>query len=62
MVAGGKIPGYETILETLADFQEKSVGNRDTIAKVLEIMLIAWQSSSLQRQAEGLLSKLYVTE
>lgn len=58
VVAEGRIPSHEAILETLADFQEKSAGDRDTIARVLEIMLIAWRSSSLQRQAEGLLSEL----
>lgn len=62
VAAEGKLPNHEMISETLADFREKNTGDRDTIAQVLEIMLIAWQSSSLQRQAERLVSKLYETE
>lgn len=46
------------IHESLADYREPVPGARERVEQVLHIMLTAWASSQLQREAEYLLAQL----
>lgn len=51
-------PEEEAVCEALADYAEAAPGDRQRIARVLRIMVTAWQSARLQRQAEKMLEAL----
>lgn len=44
--------------EVLADYQEQAPGSRERVARVLEIVLIAWLSGVLKRRAGGMIAQL----
>lgn len=48
----------QCIHESLADYREPVPGARERVERVLHIMLTAWASSQLQREAEYLLTQL----
>lgn len=61
---GGLVDSPETrdalIAESLADYQEPIPGAKTRVEQVLRIMLTAWASAQLRRQAEELLASLDV--
>ena len=46
------------ITESLTDYREPAPGAKERVAKVIHIMVTAWASARLQREAEGLLAAL----
>jgi hypothetical protein len=46
------------IRESLADYVEPTPGAKDRVEQVLVVMLCAWASSQLQKQAENHLSAI----
>lgn len=54
----GQIPTPEEIRGELADYREENPGDLDKIVQVISIMLTAWQSARLKRQAETMLAGL----
>ena len=46
------------ISESLADYREPVPGAKQRVEQVLQIMLTAWVSSMLQKEAESLLAQL----
>lgn len=46
------------IAESLAEYREPTPGTKERVAKVIQIMVTAWASARLQREAESLLAAL----
>lgn len=50
------------ILEILSDYNEPAPGARVRVARVLEIMVVAYQASSLRQKAENMISDIDINE
>lgn len=58
VLAGDRAALAECLSESLADYREPFPGARERVEKVLEIMLTAWASAQLQKEAEKLFDEM----
>ena len=57
-LASDRLALEQCIAESLADYREPVPGAGERVAKVIHIMVTAWASARLQREAESLLAAL----